>query len=318
MASNNVVLVAGGAGFIGSHLCRRLLDGKNTVICVDSLITGKKENVKPFLKNKNFKFVHKDICALKNVSGKITQVYNLASPASPVDYQKRPLETLNSGSDGVKRLLEISRNKKASFLQASTSEVYGDPLEHPQKETYYGNVNPIGPRACYDESKRFAEALIVNYSKVFGTKTRIARIFNTYGPQMRKDDGRVIPNFFMQALSNKPITVYGEGKQTRSFCYVDDLVFGLELLMGSDYSLPVNLGNQDERTILETAQKIISITGSTSGIKFLPLPKDDPERRKPDISIAKKVLGWEPKTGFDEGLLRTINWFSSTSKKGRA
>ncbi len=307
---NKTVLVTGGAGFNGSHLCKRLLDSKNKVLCLDSLITGKKENIRFLLENKNFSFIKADITSPLKVEQKIDFIFNLASPASPIDYQKRPLETLFSGSLGVKNVLDLARKNNAVFLQASTSEVYGDPLEHPQKETYFGNVNPIGPRACYDESKRFAETLTVNYSNSFGVKTRIARIFNTYGPKMRLDDGRVIPNFVVQALQNKPLTVYGKGKQTRSFCFVDDLVEGLILLADSNYSLPVNLGNQKETTVLELAQKIIKVTKSKSAIKFLPLPQDDPEKRRPDTTVAEKKLGWKTKVSFDDGLKKTIDWFA--------
>lgn len=306
---SKTILVTGGAGFIGSHLCEKLLAEGNGVICFDSLITGKKQNIADFLKNKSFKFVKGDISKKIKATQKLDEIYNLASPASPVDYQHRPIETLMAGSVGVKNLLDLARKNDSVFLQASTSEVYGDSLEHPQKETYFGNVNPIGPRACYDESKRFAEALTVNYARIYGLKTHIARIFNTYGPKMRKDDGRVIPNFIEQSLSGKPLTVYGKGSQTRSFCFVSDMVEGLAKLMEYDYQLPVNLGNPDERTILETAKKIIRVTGSKSKIVFSPMPKDDPEKRKPNISLAKKKLGWSPKISFDNGLVQTIDWF---------
>ncbi|MDO8634092.1 MAG: SDR family oxidoreductase [archaeon] len=306
--AEKTVLVAGGAGFVGSHLCEKLLDENCRVICFDSLITGKKENLPSMSQRKNFKFIKGDI-SKKVPSLRIDGIFNLASPASPVDYQKRPIETLFSGSLGVKNLLDLARKNDAVFLQASTSEIYGDPLEHPQKESYYGNVNPVGPRSCYDESKRFAEALTTNYCSHYSVETRIARIFNTYGPRMRKDDGRVIPNFVMQALKNGPLTVYGDGSQTRSFCFVDDLVCGLLSLMKSGYTLPVNLGNPDERTIFDTAKKIISLTGSSSKISFAPLPKDDPLRRRPDISLASEKLGWKPVTGFDKGLKSTVEWF---------
>lgn len=313
MTAEKTVLVTGGAGFIGSHLCEKLLAKNAHVICLDNFVTGNKSNLKDLSTNKKFKFVKADI-SKKVPSLKVSQIYNLASPASPVDYQLRPLETLFSGSIGVKNLLELARKNDAVFLQASTSEVYGDPLEHPQKETYYGNVNPIGPRACYDESKRFAESLVTNYSSQYSVSTRIARIFNTYGPRMRKDDGRVIPNFIMQALKDKPITVYGAGDQTRSFCFVEDMVNGLVSLMESSYSMPVNLGNPDERTILDTAKKIITMTGSSSDISFKPFPKDDPIRRKPDISLAVRELGWKPRVSFDEGLSKTIQWFKTSGR----
>ena len=308
--SEKTVLVAGGAGFIGSHLCEKLLSQGCKVVCLDSLITGKKENITGFASRKNFRFIKGDI-SKKVPSIQVDEVFNLASPASPVDYRNRPLETLFSGSLGVKNLLELAMENDAAFLQASTSEVYGDPLVHPQREDYYGNVNPVGPRACYDESKRFAEALTINYFSHYSLDTRIARIFNTYGPRMRRDDGRVIPNFVMQTLTGKELTVYGDGKQTRSFCYVKDMVKGLILLMKSRYSMPVNLGNPDERTVLDTAKKIISFTGSSSKISFKSLPKDDPSRRRPDISLAAKKLGWFPETDFDEGLKYTVEWFKT-------
>lgn len=309
LMAEKTVLVTGGAGFIGSHLCEKLLNEGARVICLDSLVSGKKENISPFLSNKNFKFVLGDISKETDMNYILDEIYNLASPASPVDYNKFPIETLLCGSLGVKNLLELARKNDAVFLQASTSEVYGDPLQHPQKETYYGNVNPIGPRACYDESKRFAETLTVNYAKKYSVKIRIARIFNTFGPKMRKDDGRAIPSFIFGALNNQPIPVFGTGGQTRSFCFIDDLRDGLAKLMAAGYPLPVNLGNPDERTILETAKKIISFTGSKSKIVFKPYPQDDPARRKPDISIAIKELGWKPMTAFDEGIKKTIDWF---------
>ena len=306
------IIVTGGAGFIGSHLCETLLDKGNEVVCIDSLITGRKSNIAYLLQNRNFKFIEHDISMPLQLSG-FHELYNLASPASPVDYHKKPIETLLAGSYGVRNMLELCRQNNATFLQASTSEVYGDPKEHPQKESYSGNVNPVGPRACYDESKRFAEALTVNYAQQYKMKTRIARIFNTYGPRMREGDGRVIPNFIAQALKGKPLTIYGKGTQTRSFCYVDDLVQGLQLLMASDYSMPVNLGNPDEFTVLELADKVIAMSGSKSGKKFEGLPKDDPLQRKPDISLAKKTLGWQPRTGLDIGLGKTMQWFRENS-----
>jgi len=302
------IVVTGGAGFIGSHLCEKLLANGNKVVCVDNFITGNKKNIQHLLSGKNFEYIEHDITTPLKISG-FDELYNLASPASPFDYYKKPIETLHAGSFGVKNMLDLCKANNATFLQASTSEVYGDPKEHPQKETYFGNVNPVGPRACYDESKRFAEALIVNYSQKYKMKTRIARIFNTYGPRMRKDDGRVIPNFISQALKGKPLTIYGKGQQTRSFCYVDDLVEGLILLMVADYSMPVNLGNQEEFTMIELADKIIEMTGSNSKKEFLPLPQDDPLQRNPDISLAKKLLKWQPKTKFDAGLKKTIEWF---------
>ncbi|MCX6799389.1 MAG: SDR family oxidoreductase [Candidatus Diapherotrites archaeon] len=304
-----MILVSGGAGFIGSHLCERLLADGNRVICVDNFVTGRKENVLHLLSDKNFSLVEHDITEPLKVKEKICQIFNLASPASPVDFEKIPLEILAVNSAGTGNMLELAAEKKARFLQASTSEVYGDPLEHPQRETYWGNVNPNGPRSCYDEGKRFSEALAMAYSRARGVDVRIARIFNTYGPRMRPDDGRVVPNFIMQALHGKPLTVYGRGEQTRSFCYVSDMVDGLVQLMESDYSLPVNLGNPCEFTVLRLAEEVIKICGSSSKISFKQLPKDDPTRRKPDISVAKRELGWEPEVQLHEGLQRTIDWF---------
>ncbi len=307
------IVVTGGAGLIGSHLCEFLLAKGNKVICIDNFLTSSKSNIAHLLPNKNFKFLKHDVTKPLKISGKISgkvhQIYNLASPASPEDYFKRPIETLMINSLGTKNALELALKHKASFLEASTSEVYGDPLQHPQKESYWGNVNSIGERSCYDESKRFAESLIMSYHRIHGLDTKIARIFNTYGPRMRPEDGRVVPNFTMQALKNRPITVYGKGKQTRSFCYVSDLVEGLYRLMNSNYHLPVNIGNDNEITILKLAKKIISLTGSTSKIIYKPLPTDDPCRRRPDISAAKKILKWNPKVKLEDGLSRTIFWY---------
>ena len=303
------IVVSGGAGFIGSHLTEELLEKGNKVICVDNLVTGTEKNVHQFMENKNYDFIKHDICETLHLNEKIDRVYNCASPASPIDYQVIPIETLMAGSVGVKNLLELAWENKARFLQTSTSEVYGDPLEHPQKESYWGNVNPIGLRSCYDESKRFAEALMMAYQRVHNVDVRIARIFNTFGPRMRPNDGRVVPTFIKQALGNKPITIFGEGNQTRSFCYVDDNVRGLMALMESSYTNPVNIGNPVEITIKELAEKVIKLSGSKSKIVKNPLPKDDPTRRKPDISIAKKQLGWEPKVDWEHGLKKTIEWF---------
>jgi len=261
------------------------------------------------LYNKNFELIEHDIVGQLEIKASAGQFYNLASYASPKDYYEHPLETLYAGSFGVKNTLDFARASKAKYLFASTSEVYGDPLEHPQKESYYGNVNSVGPRSCYDEAKRFGEALAVNYSKRFSVPVRIARIFNTFGPRMQADDGRVIPNFVSQALDGKPLTVYGKGQQTRSFCYVDDLVKGLVKLMESTYSMPVNLGNPTELKVIDLAKKIIAMTGSSSEIVFKTLPKDDPQRRKPDIAIAVKELGWKPTVSFDLGLKKTIDFF---------
>ncbi|AJF60108.1 MAG: SDR family oxidoreductase [Candidatus Diapherotrites archaeon] len=306
---NKRIIVAGGSGFIGSHLCEFLLKQGNNVVCVDNLSSGSKKNVEHLLYNKNFELIEHDIVGQLEIKASAGQFYNLASYASPKDYYEHPLETLYAGSFGVKNTLDFARASKAKYLFASTSEVYGDPLEHPQKESYYGNVNSVGPRSCYDEAKRFGEALAVNYSKRFSVPVRIARIFNTFGPRMQADDGRVIPNFVSQALDGKPLTVYGKGQQTRSFCYVDDLVKGLVKLMESTYSMPVNLGNPTELKVIDLAKKIIAMTGSSSEIVFKTLPKDDPQRRKPDIAIAVKELGWKPTVSFDLGLKKTIDFF---------
>ncbi|MEM4662996.1 MAG: UDP-glucuronic acid decarboxylase family protein [Candidatus Diapherotrites archaeon] len=301
-------LVTGCAGFLGSNLCEYLIKEGYEIVGIDNLCTGKIENIKDFPKNK-FKFIKADISKNFKVKGEIDEIYNLASPASPLHYQKLSIETMFANSFGVKNILEIARKKDALLLHTSTSEVYGNPLVHPQVESYYGNVNPVGPRACYDESKRFAEALIMNYHWRHGLKTRIARIFNTYGPKMSINDGRVIPNFIMQAMRNEPITVYGDGSQTRSFCYVSDMIEGLYELIHCDYNLPVNLGNPKETTIIELANKIIRLTNSSSKIVHKEMPKDDPERRRPNIELAKKLIGWEPKVSLEDGLKQTIAWF---------
>lgn len=303
------VLVAGGAGFIGAHLCKRLLDGGSRVICIDNLCTGSKQNIKDLLANKNFVFLKQDVSEGIKAKGKISRVFNLASPASPVHYRRLPVETLLAGAVGTKNLLDLALKNKAAFLQASTSEIYGNPLEHPQTEEYWGNVNPIGERSCYDESKRFGEAMVMAYCRKYCMNTHIARIFNTYGPKMQESDGRAVPNFINQALSGRQLTVFGDGKQTRSFCFVSDLVEGLLALIGSDYHLPVNLGNPEEHTILEFAETIKKITNSGSEIVFKQLPNDDPLRRCPDISKAKKILNWQPKVSLEEGLRETIEYF---------
>lgn len=303
------ILVTGGAGFIGSHLCKKLLEGSNSVICLDNLFTGTHRNIEPLLSNNNFKFVEQDVT--EEYWAEVDEIYNLACPASPVHYQYDPVKTLKTSVIGIMNMLELARKNGAKILQASTSEVYGDPLVHPQNETYWGNVNPIGVRSCYDEGKRCAETIMTDYHRQYGIDIKIVRIFNTYGPNMNKNDGRVVSNFIVQALQGEDITIYGDGSQTRSFCYVDDLVEGLVRLMNSDYNKPVNIGNPDERTILEFAQRVIKLTGSNSKIVFKELPSDDPTRRKPDITLANQLLNWNPSTNIDEGLMKTIEYFKS-------
>ncbi len=303
------ILVAGGAGFIGSHLCRTLVEKGENVICVDNLSTGNQENIAGLISSSRFCFLETDITKPLWSDESIKEIYNLACPASPIGYNKLPLETLAVNSSGVWNLLDIAREKEAKFLQTSTSEVYGDPKEHPQKESYWGHVNPIGPRSCYDEGKRFAESLIINYKKKYGLETKIVRIFNTYGPQMDLADGRVVVNLLRQALTGADLTVYGDGTQTRSFCYVSDMVDGLMRMMASSESGPINLGNPGEFTIKELADLIIKLTDSKSKIVFPPLPTDDPTRRRPDISLAVEKLGWEPKISLEEGLRLSLPWF---------
>jgi len=317
MPKKNVV-VTGGAGFIGSHLCERLLKEGYRVICLDNFITGKKSNIRHLLKEKDFSFIEHNVTKFINVAGKIDFVLHFASPASPEDYLKYPIQTLKVGSLGTHNALGLAKLKKARFLLASTSEVYGNPLIHPQPENYWGNVNPIGLRGCYDESKRFAEAITMAYHRIHKIDTRIVRIFNTYGPRMRMNDGRVVPNFIYQALHNLPITVYGTGRQTRSFCYVDDLVEGIYRLMVAKKSLPgintpVNLGNPGEFTIIEFAKLVVKLTGAKSKLVFRPLPQDDPRQRKPDITKAKRMLSFRPEIGLREGLEITIDWFKNRS-----
>lgn len=304
------ILVTGGAGFIGSHLCDSLIE-KNEVICVDNLFTGNKNNIKHLLKNPNFRFIKHDIIEPLFIDEKIDQIYNLACPASPVHYQFNAIRTIKANILGTINMLGLAKKHKARILQASTSEVYGDPLEHPQKESYHGNVNFIGLRACYDEGKRCAETLMFDYHRQNNVDIRVVRIFNTYGPRMAKDDGRVVSTFIMQALKNKNLTIYGDGSQTRSFCYVSDMVDGMIRMMKCDFIDPVNLGNPSEVTILELAKKIIELTGSKSKIVFEELPEDDPKHRRPDISLAKEKLGWEPKIELNKGLKKTIEWFKS-------
>ncbi|MBI2541515.1 SDR family oxidoreductase [Candidatus Woesearchaeota archaeon] len=307
------VLITGGAGFIGSHLSDFLLDKGFKVICVDNLITGNKKNIRHLEENSNFKFLNHDISKHIAVDEKIDFVLHFASPASPVDYQKIPIQTLKAGSLGTHNTLGLALAKKAKYLLASTSEVYGDPLVNPQPEAYFGNVNPIGIRGCYDEAKRFAEALTMAYHRIHKLDTKIVRIFNTYGPRMRGDDGRAVPNFMTQALKNEPITVYGNGKQTRSFCYISDLIDGVYKLMMSGINEPVNLGNPEEYTILEFAELIKRLTKSKSRIVFRPLPVDDPHVRCPDIAKAQKELKWKPKVSLNSGLTETIKFFRNNS-----
>lgn len=302
-------MISGAAGFIGSHFCDRLLADGHNVVGLDNLMTGSMRNIEHLGGHPRFQFIEADVCANLSVSGGFQGVCHLASLASPKDYLEHPIETLESGSTGTKNMLEVARANNARFLLTSTSECYGDPLEHPQVETYWGNVNPVGPRSCYDESKRYAEALTMAYHRVHGVRTNIARIFNTYGPRMQLNDGRVVPAFLDQALRGEPITVFGDGAQTRSFCYVSDLVDGLYRLMSSDERYPVNLGNPQELTILEFAERIRLLTGSPAPLEFKPLPEDDPKKRRPDISKAKRVLGWEPKVSLEEGLKETIAYF---------
>jgi dTDP-glucose 4,6-dehydratase len=302
-------LVTGGGGFLGSHLCEALLSHGARVVAVDDFITGRKKNVAHLLDNPSFEFIEQDITRPLNIEGDLAGVFHLASPASPVDYAKYPIETLRAGAQGADNVLQFAKDKECPVLIASTSEVYGDPLEHPQKESYWGNVNPVGPRGCYDESKRYQEALAMAYHRVHRVSIRVVRIFNTYGPRMRVNDGRVVPNFCIQALRGAPLTVYGEGDQTRSFCYVDDLIEGFLRLFSTEHHEPVNIGNPSEHTILEFAQRIISLTGSKSTISHHPLPVDDPKVRCPDISKAKRLLAWEPVVSLDDGLKRTIDYF---------
>ena len=303
------ILVAGGAGFLGSHLCERLLECGHEVIALDNLMTGVKENVAHLMVLPRFTFVERSIDQPLNFE--VDQIYNLACPASPIHYQKEPIETIRINTVGVQNLLEFACKTSAVFLQASTSEVYGDPLIHPQDESYWGHVNPIGPRACYDEGKRIAETLCLEYHRAYGLSVRIPRIFNTYGPRMHPDDGRVVSNFIVQALKNEPLTVYGDGLQTRSFCFVDDMIDGLIALMDAKDVKPVNLGNPEEFSVLELAERVIALTGSSSKVEFCPLPVDDPKQRKPDISLAKEVLGFSPKVSLENGLKKTVAYFES-------
>jgi dTDP-glucose 4,6-dehydratase len=305
------IIVSGAAGFIGSHFCDYLLARGHSVVGLDNFLTGNPANVEHLATEPRFRLIEQDITKPFSVEGGADCVVNMASPASPKDYLDHPIETLEVGSIGTQRMLELAREKGARFLLTSTSECYGDPLEHPQVESYWGNVNPVGPRSCYDESKRFAEAITMAYHRQYGLRSNIVRIFNTYGPRMKLDDGRVVPAFLDQALRGEPITVFGDGSQTRSFCYVSDLVEGIHRLMLSGERYPVNLGNPNETTILEFARHIQRLTGSRSGIVFQPLPQDDPRQRRPDISKARELLGWEPVVSLDEGLKETIAYFQN-------
>lgn len=305
------ILVTGGAGFIGSHLCRKLVNEGQEVICMDNLFTGSKKNIEDLLTKSNFEFMRHDVT--QPVNFKVDEIYNLACPASPIHYQYNPIATMRTSILGASNMLELAREQGARILQASTSEVYGDPLVHPQLESYWGNVNPIGIRSCYDEGKRAAETLFMDYHRQFSVPIKIIRIFNTYGPAMHPNDGRVVSNFIVQALRENDLTVYGEGQQTRSFCYVDDLVSGMIKMMNSEEAFigPVNLGNPGEFTILELAEMVIAMTGKKTKIVYEKLPADDPQKRKPDISLAKEKLEWVPKVTLQEGLKKTIHYFSS-------
>lgn len=309
------VLITGAAGFLGSHLCDKFLDEGLDVIAMDNLITGDLKNIEHLFHLENFEFYHHDVTKFVHVPGKVDYILHFASPASPIDYLKIPIQTLKVGSLGTHNLLGLAKEKNARILIASTSEVYGDPLVHPQSEEYYGNVNTIGPRGVYDEAKRFQESITMAYNRFHGLDTRIARIFNTYGPRMRLNDGRVIPAFIGQALRGEDLTVFGDGMQTRSFCYVDDEVDGLYKLLMSDYSLPVNIGNPEEITILDFAEEIIKLTGTKQKIIFKPLPQDDPLQREPDITKAREILGWEPKVSRAEGMQKTFEYFKNLSEE---
>jgi UDP-glucuronate decarboxylase len=312
MVKEKRILVTGGAGFLGSHLCEKLLKMGHEVTCLDNFYTGTKKNIESLSSFPNFRFIEHDICLPFDIE--VDEIYNLGCPASPIHYQACPVQTTKTNIFGAMHVLDLARKYHAKVLQASTSEVYGDPEIHPQQELYWGNVNPIGYRSCYDEGKRCAETLFFDYHRQYGIKIKIARIFNTYGPRMLPNDGRVVSNFIVQALQNEPITIYGQGLQTRSFCYVDDLIEGLILLMATqdDVTGPINLGNPTEFSIIELAERILSLTASSSSLSFKPLPSDDPRKRKPDISLAQSTLNWTPTTHLDAGLRSTIHYFSSS------
>ncbi len=306
--------MSGAAGFVPSHMCDRLLAEGHTVVGLDNLITGSRRNIAHLSGNPNFEFQSHDVTEPLHISGRVDAVLHMASPASPKDYLEHPIETLDVGSSGTRNMLELARKHEARFLLTSTSECYGDPHVHPQVETYWGNVNPVGPRSCYDEAKRFAEALTMAYHRKHGVRTTIARIFNTYGPRMKLNDGRIVPAFVDQALRGLPMTIFGDGTQTRSFCYVSDLVDGLYRLMLSDERYPVNLGNPREMTVKEFAEAIQQVSGTTVPLRYLPLPEDDPKQRQPDIRKAAKVLGWRPMVGLEEGLRLTLDYFAGETR----
>lgn len=309
------ILVTGVAGFLGSHLADRLLVEGHEVVGLDNFITGSPDNISHLLGNERFTFYRYDVTEFIYIAGDLHGVLHFASPASPIDYLQLPIQTLKVGSLGTHKALGLAKAKGARFLLASTSEVYGDPAVHPQPESYWGNVNPVGPRGVYDEAKRFAEALTMAYHRYHGVNTRIARIFNTYGPRMRRDDGRVVSNFIVQSLQRNPLTIFGDGSQTRSFCYVDDLIEGIYRLFTSNHVEPLNLGNPSEYTISELAELVLELTGSTAGVEYQPLPQDDPKVRQPDISLARQLLGWEPQLDLREGLKATIAYFSGVLEK---
>ncbi len=311
-------VITGGAGFIGSHLCHTLIERGWEVVAIDNLLTGRAENVEDLLDSGALEFVNYDVTNYIHVDGPVDAVLHFASPASPKDYLEYPIKTLKVGSLGTHHALGLALAKRARFLLASTSEVYGDPEVHPQPESYWGHVNPVGPRGVYDEAKRFGEALSMAYQHAHGVDVKIARIFNTFGPFLRPGDGRAIPNFLVQAMDQKPLTVYGDGSQTRSFCFIDDEVQGILALLESEWIGPMNLGNPDEFTILELAKQVLEVTGSSSEIEFEPLPTDDPAQRRPDISLAESVLGWRPEIDFREGLTRTYEWYRRERERGRA
>jgi dTDP-glucose 4,6-dehydratase len=305
--SRQRILVSGGSGFVGSHLCDRLLKEGHEVVCLDNFFTGSRTNIEHLLDHHRFELVRHDVT--EPITMEVDQVYHLACPASPIHYQRNPVRTIRTAVEGTLNMLDLAREVRARIMIASTSEVYGDPIEHPQRESYWGNVNPIGPRSVYDEAKRFSESAVTAYHRYYGVDTHMVRIFNTYGPRLQANDGRVISNFMIQALSGEPLTIYGDGSQTRSFCYVSDLIEGIVLLSRSSEHLPVNIGNPVEWTILECANEVLAVTGSKSEIERKPLPQDDPTRRRPDITKAKTLLGWEPKITLRQGLEKSLEYF---------